>query len=63
MRRKLGRGCRTDNKGVKLGEWHWKGQPERVIAPYLKVTQLGRDPEYRGTREILREAGGTTFQG
>ena len=63
MWRKLGWGCRTDNKVASLREWHWKGQPERVIAPYLKGEQLGRDPEYRGTREILREAGGTTFQG
>ena len=40
----------------------WEGQPERVTAPYPKSDNMGRDPEYRGTRETPWEAGGTTLQ-
>jgi hypothetical protein len=31
------RGCRTDRINNVVVEWHWKGQPERVIAPYIKL--------------------------
>ena len=43
-----------------LAEWFWESQPERVKAPYTKTEQTEQDPEYRGTRETLREVRGTT---
>ena len=56
-------GLRTARSGRKLGERLWESRPERVKAPYPKAEGSGRDPEYRETRETLREAGGTTPQG
>ena len=41
----------------------WESRPERVKAPYGKATGSRQDPEYRETRETLREVGGTTLQG
>ena len=43
-----------------LGEWFWESQPERVKAPYLKIEESERDPEYHETRETLWEGAGTT---
>ena len=33
------------------------------LAPYTKTEQTEQDPEYRGTRETLREVRGTTPEG
>ena len=41
-------------------EWFWESQPERVKAPYLKIEESERDPEYHETRETLWERAGTT---
>ncbi len=43
-----------------LAERVWDSRPERVRAPYVKAEQTEQDPEYRGTRETLREVRGTT---
>ena len=43
-----------------LVERFWESRPERVKAPYTKTEQTEQDPEYRGTRETLREVRGTT---
>ena len=45
---------------VILAERFWESLPERVKAPYTKTEQTEQDPEYRGTRETLREVRGTT---
>ena len=45
---------------VRLTEWFWESQPERVKAPYVKAEQTAQDPEYRETRGTLREIRGTT---
>ena len=45
-----------------LAERFWESRPERVKAPYTKTEQTEQDPEYRGTRGIPWEAGGTTLQ-
>jgi hypothetical protein len=45
---------------AKLAERFWESRPERVRAPYAKAEQTEQDPEYRGTRETLREVRGTT---
>ncbi len=47
---------------LKIAEWFWESQPERVKAPYVKADETEQDPEYRGTRGIPWEAGGTTLQ-
>ena len=50
------RHCKT------LIEEIWKGQPERVRAPYMKASSSQLKPEYRRARGIRREAGWTTIQ-
>ena len=45
---------------VILAERFWESLPQRVKAPYTKTEQTEQDPEYRGTRETLREVRGTT---
>ena len=45
---------------MRLIEWPWKDQPERVRAPYMKVKLTRRYPEYHETRETLWERAGTT---
>ena len=49
--------------GETVAEERWKAQPERVTAPYVKLSDREPVPEYRRTREIRWEAGRTTFQG
>ena len=49
--------------GETIVEELWKMQPERVTAPYTKLSIREPAPEYRRTREIRREAGGPTPQG
>ena len=46
-----------------IAERFWESRPERVKAPYAKSEDSEWDPEYRETRETLREVGGTTPQG
>ena len=48
---------------LKLPEWYWESQPERVKAPYGKAEIGKQDPKYHETRETLWEVGGTTPQG
>ena len=38
---------------LRLAEWHWKDQSERVKAPYAKTKKTERNPEYYETRETL----------
>ena len=45
---------------LRIAEWFWESQPERVIAPYAKSEMTEWDPEYIKTRETLMEGGGTT---
>ena len=47
---------------AKVSRRAWEGPPQRVRAPYAKTGAGERDPEYRGTREIPWEDGGTTLQ-
>jgi hypothetical protein len=44
-------------------ERFWESRRDRVKAPYTKSEDSEQDPEYRETRETLREVGGTTPQG
>ena len=48
--------------GETVVEELWKMQPERVTAPYTKLSDREPVPEYRRTRGIRWEAGRTTFQ-
>ena len=43
-------------------EQGWKARPKRVKVPYAKSQDGEPVPEYRRTREIRWEAGGTTPQ-
>ena len=57
------RACRGSDRVIDseiLMERFWESRPERVKAPYTKTEQTEQDPEYRGTRETLREVRGTT---
>ena len=46
----------------RIAERFWESLPEEVKAPYAKSDRSKQNPEYRETREILWEAGGTTPQ-
>ena len=48
---------------IKVAEWFWESQPERVKASYSKLACSEQDPKYHETRETLWEFGGTTPQG
>jgi len=41
-------------------ERFWESRPERVKAPYMKLTEAWQDPEYIKTRGTLMERAGTT---
>jgi len=56
-------GCRASNAEARDSRMIWKVQPEKVIALYTKSQAEQEVPEYRGTREIPWEPGGTTLQG
>ena len=57
------RAFRGSDRGIdslRLAEWFWESQPERVKAPYAKTARTRRDPEYHETRGTLWEGAGTT---
>ena len=45
---------------LRIAEWFWESQPERVKAPYAKSKGSQWDPEYHETRGTLWEEAGTT---
>ena len=47
---------------LKVSRKAWEGLPQGVRVPYAKTGGGERYPEYRGTREIPWENGGTTLQ-
>ena len=55
-------GFRTAKATKEHRRMAWEGQPERVKVPYLKCELAWQDPEYRRTRGIRWEDGGTTLQ-
>ena len=57
-------GWRIVASNRRRAEGVWKGQPQRVIVPYANSTVFSETvPEYRGTRAIPWESGGTILQG
>ena len=57
------RGYGLQEVTLRLVEWFWESQSERVKAPYTKTKESEQDPKYHETRETLWEVGGTTPQG
>ena len=59
----MDRGNGLHKVSTKVVERFWESRRDRVKAPYTKPEGSEQDPEYRETRETLREVGGTTPQG
>ena len=57
------RGNGLHNVSRMVVERFWESRRDRVKAPYTKPEGSEQYPEYRETRETLREVGGTTPQG